>query len=226
MKIEKISLFQDLTPDEVKRSLICSKAYVRTYKKGGYIFRQGDVPEYLYFVLDGEVETGQVNALGRQNYVDFVKEGQGFGAVDLFLEHESYEYYALAGKESEVLAVSRHFFYRTCENNCAHHSKIIFNLMQIFAKEAEKNKKRLHLLTRGTLRQRTAYYLIQLSADGKNIDLPMNREDLAAYLNTTRPSLSRELSKMQEKGIISIAGRNHIQILDSSLLKDEVEGCK
>ena len=224
MNVEKLSLFQGLTEDEIKRSLTCSRAFVKTYGKDEYVFRQEDTPEHLYFILNGEVELGQINALGRQNYVDFVKEGQGFGEVDLFLEHESYAYFAAARQETEVLAVSRHFFYSTCEKNCAHHSRIIFNMMRLFAEEAGKKTKKIHLLTCGTLRQRIAYYLSELSAGNADIRLPMNREDLAAYLNTARPSLSRELSWMQDKGILSISGRNHIHILDFRRLQDEIEG--
>ena len=41
----------------------------------------------------------------------------------------------------------------------------------------------------------------------------MKREDLADYLSTTRPSLSRELSKMADEGIIK-AGGDYIEILD------------
>lgn len=224
MEIEKLSLFKELTQEEIDRSLVCSGSSVKTYKKEEYIFRQGDAPEKLYFILSGEVELGQVNPLGRQNYVEFVKEGQSFGEVDLFLEHDKYEYSAVARKETKVLAVSRHFFYRTCEKNCIHHSKIIFNMMRIFAKEAEKNTKKINLLTCGTLRQRTACYLMEQSGGREEVKLPMNRENLAAYLNTARPSLSRELSLMQEKGIISIAGRNCIRILDFELLLNEMEG--
>lgn len=97
-------------------------------------------------------------------------------------------------------------------------------MMRLFAEEAEKKTKKIHLLTCGTLRQRIAYYLSELSAGNADIRLPMNREDLAAYLNTARPSLSRELSWMQDKGILSISGRNHIHILDFRRLQDEIEG--
>lgn len=50
--------------------------------------------------------------------------------------------------------------------------------------------------------------------------LTMNREELADYLGTTRPSLSRELMKMQqehlietEKNIIKIVDRDALEIL-------------
>ena len=39
------------------------------------------------------------------------------------------------------------------------------------------------------------------------ITLPMNREQLAGYLGVTRPSLSRELMKMQKESLIKIEGR-------------------
>lgn len=97
-------------------------------------------------------------------------------------------------------------------------------MMRLFAQEAEKNTKKIHLLTCGTLRQRIAYYLTDLSAGREEMRLPMNREDLAAYLNTTRPSLSRELSWMQDRGILTITGRNHVHIIDFDLLQDELEG--
>ena len=41
----------------------------------------------------------------------------------------------------------------------------------------------------------------------------MKREDLADYLSTTRPSLSRELSKMADEGLIKVGG-DCIEILD------------
>ena len=41
----------------------------------------------------------------------------------------------------------------------------------------------------------------------------MNREELADYLGTTRPSLSRELMNMQEEGLIEVT-RSDFTILN------------
>jgi len=49
----------------------------------------------------------------------------------------------------------------------------------------------------------------------------MNREDLAVYLNTTRPSLSRMLLTLQDKGIIRLVGRKVIEITDYERLQEE-----
>ena len=50
------------------------------------------------------------------------------------------------------------------------------------------------------------------------IKLAMNREELADYLGTTRPSLSRELMKMQQEQLIE-TDKNMIKIVDRAALE-------
>lgn len=223
MEIRELTLFKGLTEEEIDRSILCSAAKVEEYEKNQYVFQQEDEPKRLYIVLRGSVFLGQVNIMGKQNYIEYVKEGQSFGETDLFLKRDSYEYFAVAKEKSRILSISQHFFYSTCSKNCAHHSKIIFNMMGIFAHEADKMSQKIYLLTCGTLRQRVAFYLMQQSKGKDKVELSMKREELAVYLNTTRPSLSRELSYLQNAGIIAITDRSHIRILDFKLLQDEID---
>ncbi|MFR0078363.1 MAG: helix-turn-helix domain-containing protein [Blautia sp.] len=51
------------------------------------------------------------------------------------------------------------------------------------------------------------------------MSLNLSREEMADELNVTRPSLSRELGKMQEEGILSLS-RKQIQIKDQELLEE------
>ena len=95
-------------------------------------------------------------------------------------------------------------------------------MMGVFAEEAEKKSKKIQLLTCGSLRQRIALYLLQNSGENKKVELVMNREELAASLNAARPSLSRELSQMQDEGIIKMEGRKSIKILDYSRLQEDL----
>lgn len=224
MEIKELHLFQELSEEEIGRSLVCSASQVRVYQKGEYIFRQEEEPRCLYLILEGKVLLGQVNFIGRQTGIEYLEEGQCFGETDLFLERREYDHFAMAKTQAKILTVSRHFFCRTCEKNCPHHSKIIFNMMHIFAQEADKKSRKLKLLTCGTLKQRIAFYILQLSGGRKEIHLDMNREDLAAYLNTARPSLSRELSALADRGVLRLEGRSKIQILNFERLQDEADG--
>ena len=221
MQLQQLQIFHNLTEEELKKSLVCSQATVRKYKKNEYIFQQGDAPKKLYFVLEGEIELGSINLNGKVTRISRVTVGEEFGEVEMFLRQSAYPGYARAKKEVSVLEVSQSFFGGRCERNCVHHSKVVFNMLQLFAEKADKHNHQIEVLTSGNLRQRVAAYLLENSNSDYRVKLQMNREDLAAYLNTTRPSLSRMLLNLQEEGIIQIVNRKVIEILDYDRLQEE-----
>lgn len=214
MKLEQLQIFQNLTEEELKKSLVCSQAVVRKYPKNTYIFQQGDTPSKLYFVLDGEVELGSINLNGKITRISYVTVGEEFGEVEMFLRQPAYSGYAKAKNEVSVLEVSQNFFGGRCERNCVHHSKVVFNMLQLFAEKADKHNHQIEVLTSGNLRQRVAAYLLEKSDPDYRVRLHLNREDLAAYLNTTRPSLSRMLIGLQDEGLIRLVSRKVIEIVD------------
>ena len=71
----------------------------------------------------------------------------------------------------------------------------------------EKNlhlNKKLDLLMIKGMREKISSYLYQIYEEtgSLNITLPFNRNELAEYLNVSRTSMSRELTKMKEDHII------------------------
>ena len=88
--------------------------------------------------------------------------------------------------------------------------------------QSEKNfsmTKKLHLLSGTTLRERIALWLLEQAQEQDCVQLTMNREELADYLGTTRPSLSRELMKMQQEGLI-VVEKSLIKLSDYSALEE------
>ena len=110
MKLQQLQIFQNLTEEELEKSLVCSQAVVKKYPKGTYIFRQGDAPLKLYFILEGMVELGSINLNGKITRSSYVTVGEEFGEVELFLRQSAYSGYAKAKSEVSVLEVSQNFF--------------------------------------------------------------------------------------------------------------------
>ena len=75
MKLQQLQIFQNLTEEELEKSLVCSQAVVKKYPKDTYIFRQGDVPLKLYFILEGMVELGSINLNGKITRSSYVMVG-------------------------------------------------------------------------------------------------------------------------------------------------------
>lgn len=61
-----------------------------------------------------------------------------------------------------------------------------------------------------------------MELDNINIDLPINREEMASYIGVTRETISRKLKKFEEEGLIKVVGTKKILILDEEGLNNYV----
>ncbi len=217
---DQIHLFRDISREEIEKMFRCSKTVERSFEEGSYIFRQGETPRNLFLVLEGTVMISKDFASGKRDVLFMVGQGDVFGEMFLFADTKAYWYDAIAQGRVKVLEIPWQFFYCFCSNACEHHRMITRNMLEI---QSEKNftmTRKLHLLSGTTLRERIALWLVEQTdaAGADTVRLAMNREELADYLGTTRPSLSRELMKMQQEHLIE-ADRNTIRIVD----RDELE---
>ena len=217
---DQIHLFRDISREEIEKMFRCSKTVERSFEEGSYIFRQGETPRNLFLVLEGTVMISKDFASGKRDVLFMVGQGDVFGEMFLFADTKAYWYDAIAQGRVKVLEIPWQFFYCFCSNACEHHRMITRNMLEI---QSEKNftmTRKLHLLSGTTLRERIALWLIEQTdaAGADTVRLAMNREELADYLGTTRPSLSRELMKMQQEHL-SEAERNTIRVGDRDALE-------
>lgn len=220
---DRIHLFRDINKDEIEKMFRCSKTVERSFEEGSYIFRQGETPRNLFLVLEGSVMISKDFASGKRDVLFMIGQGEVFGEMFLFADAKIYWYDAIAQGRVKVLEIPWEFFYCFCSNACEHHRMITRNMLEI---QSEKNfamTRKLHLLSGTTLRERIALWLIEQTDDGDAagtdlVRLSMNREELADYLGTTRPSLSRELMKMQQEQLIE-ADKNTIRIVNRDALE-------
>ncbi len=220
-KIKDNVLFKGLTQEEIEMCLGCSKAKLKDYEKNQIIFSQMDPPKALYVLLQGSVAVCKDTPDGRKYIVTNIEEKDIFGEVYVFLEKADYKYYAMANTDSTVLAIPKEYFFSTCDKSCNAHSVIIQNMLGILAQKAYFLNNKVQLLTSGSLRQKIAKYLLENCNNKKYVKLTMNREQFSAYLNVTRPSLSREMIKMQEDGLIEV-DRDMVKIVDMDKLSDSL----
>lgn len=222
MNAQKLTIFHGLSKEEIEKSLHCSRGKVIEIPKGQFIYRQEDEPTRLYFVLEGAVELGSCNALGKLTRIRILHENECCGETELFLAADGYHSYAKAIADSRLLSVPEEFFGGQCERCCMHHSRVVYNMLYVFAEKSDQDNRQIDLLTLGSLRQRIAAFLLEekeKNPDSREISLSLNREELAAYLNTTRPSLSRMLLQMQDEGLLRILSRSRIELVDEEGLR-------
>jgi CRP-like cAMP-binding protein len=91
-----------------------------------------------------------------------------------------------------------------CENVCPCHRTLIQNMLRIVSEKAIMLNKKVEYLTIAGVRERLSRFLMEQykKAGTYTFTIPLNRKELAEFLNVTRPSLSREMCRMREEGII------------------------
>lgn len=219
-------LCRQFTNDEIKALSEGNNTEIERYEKGSFVFEEDDIPDRLYVLIEGCVEVSKMTFSGKKILITTIENaGDMFAEVYMFMGKNKYDMSAQVTTESIVLSISSSFFENISHNEyvCAADSeiakKITKNLMSIFAMKAYNLSGKVRLLGCSSIREKIALYLIENQTPSGEIVKNPSREELADYINVTRPSLSRELGNMEKEGIIKLEGRK-IKIMSQEKLEE------
>lgn len=190
----------------------------RLYKKKNDIYREGEYPNYLYFIVSGKIKTIKTNEDGKELITAIYTEGDFFG-YEALLENKNHPDSAEAIENSEVISIPKTNFFDLLYNNREVSKKFIQLLSN---KISEKEDKLLHLAY-NSVRQRTAEAILEVSKKfnpegAQGFELSVSREDLANMVGTATESVIRVISDFKDEHIVEThAGK--IVILDIDKLK-------
>lgn len=213
MNLRQIPLFKNLTEKDLKILEEHIKIEEKTYEKGSYIFNQGDIKGDLYFLIEGSILVAKFDSNGKRSIIQTFNNKGIFGEVYAYL-NEPFDFSALVQKKSKILVIKE---FRNLINEFMPKSFLI-NYINLISKKCLILSQKNQITNQFTLRQKIANFLL-IEEENNKINLKQTREELADFLSTTRPSLSRELSNMADENIIKISGKD-IYILDINLLKN------
>ena len=209
-------LCRNLEEEELER-LLLSKGTVRAFSRGERIFQELDRPEAVYMLLGGSVIVAKETFSGKRILLtQLEKPGALFGEVYAFLGKAFYDMYVEAAEKTSVLVMESRIF--TEQEGDILNRKLRENLLEVFAEKAYNMNQKLRILGSSTLRERIVRFLVECQDSEGVIHMKLSREEMADHLNITRPSLSRELGKMQEEGILKL-NRRQILVEDQEKLE-------
>ncbi|MDO4593973.1 MAG: Crp/Fnr family transcriptional regulator [Tissierellia bacterium] len=213
MNLRDIDFFKSLDDDSYEQF---SKEFIvekREYKKDEYIFNEMDKAKDLFILIKGKIEVSKFDYNGKRYIINTLDTPEVFGEVYSFLQI-NYDFSAIAIEDSYVFVVKDFFKVLTESTN----KKMLLELIKLLSKKCLYLSRKNQITSKFTLRQKIANYLI-LNENEKEVKLVMTREEWSDFLSTTRPSLSRELSRMQSDGLIKLE-KNKILILNKKELKE------
>jgi CRP-like cAMP-binding protein/ActR/RegA family two-component response regulator len=190
---------------------------VRTYLSKEVIFREGDFPNYLYFLRKGKVKIIKTDHYGKELVLQLIGEGEYFGYMSI-LEGKDHQETAIALENVELVMIPRTDFLGLLESN----RDVAVRFIRLLAGSIHEQEAKLLQLAYAPVRERSACALLELHrryvTEGEDPKIRISRDDLASMVGTATESLIRTLSDFKEDGTIAVEGRS-IVILKPEVLR-------
>ena len=206
--------FQGMTEEEILSVLHCVNATVQHKKKDEYILRVGDSTESMGLVLRGSVLVLQEDLWGHRNIMHRIGPGEYFAEPFAATTGSVLNVSVVADEDSEIMLLNMERFLKTCPHACAHHGRMVRNLVSVMAKRVlDLNEKLTHMAKRSTREKLLSYLSAESMRQGKlAFTIPYDRQQLADYLSVERAAMSVELSKLQKEGLLK-TNRNYFELV-------------
>lgn len=201
-------LFKGFAQQELAAILGCLKARKVTYQKDECLMLQGSRPEYIGILLEGTATIQQEDSNGKNAILSELLPGDSFGEAFVYAQVPSLPISIWAHSEVQVLYLDYHKMISTCVSACEFHTKLIANMLGVMAQKLILMNAKMQIIQKTSIREKLlALFEFYAAQEGsRTFALPFNRNGLAEYLSVNRSAMSRELSALQQEGIVAAKG--------------------
>ncbi len=208
-------LFRNVSAGELRKDFEGLTYKVKNYTKGEILAHQGDVCNKLVILTKGSVRGEMIDESGRIVKIEDIASPRALAPLFLFGAANRFPVEVTANENTEAIIIPKESVIKLFARNEA----FLENYMNMSANYAQTLSEKLFFMSFKTIRQKLASYFLRLSAtQGSQILLDRSQQELADYFGISRPSLAREVSHMQDDGLIK-ADRKQITILNKEKLK-------
>jgi CRP/FNR family transcriptional regulator len=187
------------------------KQPVEQLDAGRSLFFEGDPAKHLFEVVEGVLRIFKIMADGRRVITGFLYAGDLVGV--------SLRNHYLYSAEAVTTVKLRRFARKSFEDAVSDSPELRPQLFARLCDEMAAAQDQMVLLSCKNAEERLCSFLLQQLRRKREqerttdlIDLPMTRLDIADYLGLTIETISRTMTKLTNKGVVSPAGRHSIRI--------------
>ena len=214
--LAKVPIFAGLTPTEM--SFIAPRVAPRQFAPGELIFTEGDPCTGLYVVERGHIRIFKSSSGGREQVLSIDGPGSSVAELPVF-DGGPYPASASAVDDVTVLQVRRQDFHALC----LAHPQVALKVLRVVGARLRRLVGIIEELSFTTVRRRLASFLVRLAQrEGLKVTLPASNQELASQIGTVRELVSRNLSRFQQEGLLTVDGRRVI-IRDLAALEAELQ---
>ena len=195
------------------------------YKKGSYVFREGERIYGVHFIQHGGIKVVTTSLHGREQIVRLAREGQILGHRGL--GRTFYYFNAVALVDSLVCFVDNDLFYEACLNS----PPFAYNLIFFYASELRRAELRVKNQALMNIREKVAMAFIYsheifgINPETKMLNISLSRKGIADIAGTTAEQVTRQLGIFEDEKLIA-RNKREIIFLNIKGLEDIVRDYK
>lgn len=204
-EFKEICLFGSL--DDCQLEELAQISIIKKFKPGNILFYEGDEPKNLYFLLDGLIKLYRYDANDNINILSYYYS-QALIGESATLQRTPHQITAECETECKILVVSFNEFEKNFLNDPNISLAIIMQLVT-----------KVKTLMNSNMNQTSMQKLAGLIFENHELFIKLKKYKIAEILNMAPETFSRNLKKLQDKGIISYS-KNHFEIKDKQALSE------
>jgi len=206
-------LFRDIEAADLETMLGCLGAEIKDVEKDGIVLLAGDRPTHVGMVLEGQLHVIRDDFDGNRTLIAAVAPGELFAEAFCCAGVTESPVSVVAAAPSRIMLMSFSRILHTCPSSCAHHAKLIENMLWIIANKTLMLHNRMEIVSMKSVRMKVLRFLESFAQkQGKDLTIPFNRDEMAEFLCVDRSALSHELMKMKHEGLIEYR-KNRFKII-------------
>ena len=185
---------------------------VRTVPSKTVMIHAGDLPDVLYYIVDGSVEVMIEDEDGNEMVLAYLNKGQFFGEMGLFYEQPTRSAWVRTRTESEIAEMTYPRFRQIASESPG----LVFELATQLATRLDRTNRKLGDLAFVDVTGRVAHAIMDLCnepdamthPDGMQIKI--TRRELGRIVGCSREMAGRVLKSLEEEGLVSVSGKTMV----------------
>lgn len=208
----KIRLFRSL-PVEAQEQLI-AHSIPSAHPKGTILLQEGQQIDSILIIRKGRLKTCRLEANGEEHVLDILHDGQAIWH-DMFLKDPVYHYSVVCLTDVSICEIRREEFLELLKQQ----PETAMSLIQMLSTELSEAKEKILLLSIRDPEVRLAGFLLDRDTRCIGPYISMCLDDIAASISLRPETVSRNLTKLEKKGLIRRIGQGKIQVIDRPTLQ-------
>lgn len=219
--VRHLTFCQPLDDEELKQL----SAIVSTVElvPGDPLFDEEEPAVHLFNVTAGTMKVYKLLPDGRRQITGFLFSGDFLGLA----KAETYAYSAEAVTHAALCRFPR----KKLEDLLARYPKLESRLLGLASHELAAAQEQMLLLGRKSAQEKIVSFLLMLAERaarrgqaGNPVAVPMSRSDIGDYLGLTTETVSRTITLLKTRGLISLLPNGRVDLRDLVVLRNIAEG--